>query len=139
MISEYRYQRRVQFAETDQAGIVHFSVFFRYMEEAEHAMWREVGLSVAPKGFEVGWPRVSATCDFQQPLKFEDEFEVRIRVAGMTDKTIRWSCTFMKGDVTIATGSMTSVCVSKRPNEPIKGISIPPEIVSRFKVHTEEV
>ena len=44
MVSEYRLRRRVQFYETDAAGIVHFSWFFRYMEEAEHALWREAGL-----------------------------------------------------------------------------------------------
>ncbi|HCE02754.1 MAG TPA: acyl-CoA thioesterase, partial [Acidobacteria bacterium] len=46
-MSEFRLTRRVQFYETDSAGIVHFSVFFRYMEEAEHAMWRAAGLSIA--------------------------------------------------------------------------------------------
>ena len=42
----FRYSRRVQFAETDLAGIVHFSMFFRYMEEAEHALWRAAGLTI---------------------------------------------------------------------------------------------
>ena len=56
MPSEYRLRRRVQFYETDMAGIVHFSWFFRYLEEAEHAMWREAGLSIAD-GSEIGWPR----------------------------------------------------------------------------------
>ena len=43
MPSEHRMRRRVQFYETDAAGIVHFSWFYRYMEEAEHALWREAG------------------------------------------------------------------------------------------------
>ena len=47
MPCEYRLKRRVQFYETDMAGIVHFSWFFRYLEEAEHAMWREAGLTIA--------------------------------------------------------------------------------------------
>ena len=53
-------RRRVHFYETDAAGIVHFSTFFRYMEEAEHALWRAAGLTVAPAGAEPGWPRVAA-------------------------------------------------------------------------------
>ena len=40
----FRYTRRVQFSETDLAGIAHFSTYFRYMEEAEHALWRAAGL-----------------------------------------------------------------------------------------------
>ena len=46
-VSEYRYHRRVQFADTDQAGVVHFSWFARYMEEAEHALWRAADLIAA--------------------------------------------------------------------------------------------
>ena len=48
MSFEFRLKRRVQFYETDAAGIVHFSTYFRYMEEAEHALWRDAGMSIAP-------------------------------------------------------------------------------------------
>ncbi len=45
-VAGFRYARRVQFAETDLAGIMHSSNFFRYMEEAEHALWRAAGPSI---------------------------------------------------------------------------------------------
>jgi len=64
-------RRRVQFYETDAAGIVHFSWFFRYMEEAEHAMWRDAGLSIHPGVSDLGWPRIAASFDFRRPLRFE--------------------------------------------------------------------
>src|SRR2546427_9601784 len=95
---EYRYTRRVQFYETDAAGIVHFSWFFRYMEEAEHALWREAGLSISPPGAEIGWPRVAASCDFHRALRFEDEFEVRIRIAEIAQRTIRYACEMTQHD-----------------------------------------
>ena len=84
MPSEYRFRRRVQFYETDAAGIVHFSWFFRYMEEAEHALWREAGLSIAPPDGEIGFPRVAASFDYHRALRFEHEFDVCIRIAAMT-------------------------------------------------------
>ena len=46
MAAEFSISRRVQFAETDMAGVVHFSNYFRWMEEVEHAFFRAVGLSV---------------------------------------------------------------------------------------------
>src|SRR2546429_5286166 len=85
-LSEYRLRRRVQFHETDVAGIVHFSWFFRYMEEAEHALWREAGLSIHPPDSDIGWPRVAASCDFHGALRFEDEFDVSIRVPSGEDR-----------------------------------------------------
>lgn len=39
-------RRRVEFVETDAAGIVHFSSFFVYMEQAEHELLRHLGLNV---------------------------------------------------------------------------------------------
>lgn len=133
-ISEYRLKRRVQFYETDAAGIVHFSWFFRYMEEAEHALWREAGLSVAAPGAELGWPRVSATFDYHRPLHFEEEFEIRLRVAAIAEKTIRFTCVLTRGGARIATGSLTIACVRKRPDEPMKAVAIPPDIAARFQV-----
>lgn len=133
-VSEYRLRRRVQFYETDAAGIVHFSWFFRYMEEAEHALWREAGLSIAPPGGDIGWPRVATSFDFYRPLRFEDEFEVRLRIAAITNKTIRYTCLMTSGDVRIAAGALTIACVSKRPNEAMKAIVIPSGIAGRFRV-----
>ena len=137
MFSEFRLKRRVQFYETDTAGIVHFSNYFHYMEEAEHALWREAGLSIAPPGSEIGWPRVNVSFEYFRPLRFEEEFEVHIRIVEIAEKRIRYSCSITSSGSTAATGTMTIACVTKRPNEPMKSIPIPPEIASRFRVAAE--
>ena len=133
-LSEYRGTRRVQFYETDAAGIVHFSWYFRYMEEAEHALWRAVGLSVVQQGSGIGWPRVAASFDYHQPLRFEEEFEVWLRVLAIGTKTIRFGCLLTRGETRIATGGLTIACVTHRPDEPLKAIPIPPDVASRFQV-----
>ena len=132
--SEYRLKRRVQYYEVDSAGIVHFSTFFRYMEEAEHALWRAAGLSIAPPDSPVGWPRVAAAFDYRSPLRFEDEFEVHIRIAAISAKTIRYDCVLTSGDTRIATGTLTIACVARKPGEPMRAIPIPPDIADRFEV-----
>src|SRR4051812_15527014 len=60
MSEPFRVNRRVEFHDTDMAGIVHFSNFFRYMEYAEVEFLRSKGLSVAwreSNGERVGFPR----------------------------------------------------------------------------------
>ena len=84
-------RRRVQFSETDAAGLVHVSCFFRYLEDAEHALWREAGLSIHPENSPIGWPRVSASCDFHRALRFEQEFDVVVRISEMTTRTITYA------------------------------------------------
>ena len=131
---EFRHRRRVQFYETDAAGIVHFSWYFRYMEEAEHALWRAAGLSVLSPDSGVGWPRVSAAFDYQRPLRFEEEFDVAIRVAEVRSKTIRYACVVERDGTSIGTGTLVTICVRHRPGEPMKAVPIPVEILSRLGV-----
>jgi YbgC/YbaW family acyl-CoA thioester hydrolase len=137
-LSEFRLQRRVQFHETDAAGIVHFSWFFRYLEEAEHALWREAGLSIHPPDSEIGWPRVAASFEFRRPLRFEDEFEIQLRIAEMTPRTMRYTGSIVQCDMMIATGELTIACVRKRPNEQMKAIDIPADIAGRFAPYKAE-
>ena len=132
--SEYRLRRRVQFYEVDSAGIVHFSWFFRYMEEAEHAMWRAAGLSIAAPGSEVGFPRVSVTCDYHRPLRFEDEFDVVIRIAAISEKTIRYACEMTRDGTRMASGSIIVASVKKQADGSLKSVPLPPDIVTRFEV-----
>ena len=133
-IGEFVYPRRVQYKETDASGIVHFSSFLVYAEEAEHAMWRAAGLSVEPPHSEVGWPRVSVSCEFFRALRFEDDIEVRIRLVERTDKTFRYQSVIMLRGEVAAIGSSTSICVRKVPGERLRAIAIPEEIVRRFNV-----
>ena len=87
---EFTITRKVEFSETDMAGIVHFSVFYRYMEYAEHAFFRSLGHSIVDPNLGVGWPRVHCKCDFKKPLKFEDEVKIHLLVLAKTSKSISY-------------------------------------------------
>jgi acyl-CoA thioester hydrolase len=133
MPAEYSYRRRVQFAETDLAGIVHFSWYFRYMEEAEHALWRSLGLQIAPPGGDLSYPRVSASCDFKGPLRFEDEFDVAVRVEAVGRRSLKYGFTLRRDHEILATGTMTSVCVTHRQGESVRSVELPAEVVARLR------
>ena len=108
------------------------------MEEAEHALWREAGLSIARGDAGVGFPRVSAAFDFHRALRFEDEFDISIRITAIEEKTIRYTCRLTRNDEPVATGTLTIICVARRPGQPMKAQPIPPEIATRFEVATGE-
>lgn len=129
----FAYRRRVQFAETDLAGIVHFTCFFRYMEEAEHALWRAAGLSIATAGEATGWPRLAAAFDFKAPLRFEDEFDVLVRIASVSQRSLQYEFTVVKGEQAIGRGTLTTALVSKSPGEPMKALDLPEDIVAKLK------
>jgi acyl-CoA thioester hydrolase len=130
--SELRLRRRVQFSETDAAGIVHFSCFFRYMEDAEHALWRANGLTIYQADSPIGWPRVGASCEFHRALKFEQEFDVTIRVAEITQRSMSYACEMTQNGQKIATGTLKIACVNKLPDGTMKSTEIPEDIARRF-------
>lgn len=143
MPSTYRMTRTVAFSETDAAGIVHFSIFFRYMEDAEHAMLRDLGLSVhRDLGDDVaGFPRVSASCDYRKPLRFEDVFTIDVRVAAKTDKSVTYGFTFRKQDEAdpIATGSLKVVHAIKPAGQGrFKAAPLPEDIDKALQVSDAE-
>jgi YbgC/YbaW family acyl-CoA thioester hydrolase len=127
------YKRRVEFAETDMAGQVHFANFFRYMEEAEHAIWREAGMRIAAEGRTHQWPRISAQCDFKSRLRVDDEFEVRTEMAKVTNRTIQWAHTIVRGETLVAQGSVTAVCVQLQADGTFTAVTIPAEILARLR------
>lgn len=132
MTAEVRVRRRVQFSETDAAGLVHFSNIFRYFEDAEHALWREAGLSVHAEKSPIGWPRVAASCEFHRPLKFEQEFEIGVRIREMTARTITYAGEISRDGERIATGSWKIACVARLPDGGLKSTNIPEEIAARL-------
>lgn len=139
MPSPFQLSRTVAFSETDAAGIVHFSHFFRYMEDAEHAYLRSLGLSVHQDvGDDVaGFPRVSAQCDYKRPLRFEDVFTIQVRVTAKTDKAVTYGFTFTKEGApdTIATGSLKVVYAIKLAGTgKFSAAPLPPEIDSQLIV-----
>ena len=125
----FSFKRLVTFAETDMAGIVHFSNYFRWMEEVEHAYFRSLGLSVAMthEGVEIGWPRVNVECEYYGPVRFEDELELRLRVTKVGGKSLSYEVDFMRGDKLVALGKSTSVCC-RHGDDGLKAVTIPDAI-----------
>ncbi|HSZ56519.1 MAG TPA: thioesterase family protein [Tepidisphaeraceae bacterium] len=136
MPTDYSITHRVQFSETDQAGIMHFSNFFKMMEEVEHAFFRSVGLSVSMQhdDIHIGWPRVSASCEFFGPVKFEDEVEVKMRVARVGEKSFSYDVEFFVDGKRVALGKTTSVCCALDTGD-MRSIAIPAAIREKLTVN----
>jgi acyl-CoA thioester hydrolase len=139
MAAAFQTTRRVEFADTDMAGIVHFSSFFRFMESAEHEFLRAHGLSVVMEweGQHLTFPRVSAACDFQNPARFEDVLTIEVRLARIGFKSLSYSFTFRLGAVPIATGQIVSVCCRfERADHRLEAIAVPPSLRARLQDET---
>jgi YbgC/YbaW family acyl-CoA thioester hydrolase len=134
-VYEFKLNKIVEFHETDMAGIMHYSNFFRFMEMAEHAFYRSLGWSVHPHESErdVVWPRVNAQCDFKKPLYFEDNVEIHLIVQEKREKSIRYLFHINKineaGKTNVAIGRMTIVCSQYDPEtRSFKSVQLPERV-----------
>lgn len=138
---------RVQFSDTDMAGIMHFSNFFKFMERAEHAFFRSLDLSVwenpdlIPADERVHWPRVHASCDFHAPLRFEEEARVELLVEEVRTRAIRYLIRVWKADGELAAeGRMAAACVQKDgATGKMKAVQIPDRIRSKIEAAPIEI
>ena len=138
MPSVFTSERRVEFCETDAAGIAHFSSLIVYMEQAEHALLRSLGLSVAPTCTSqfrndssqepaFSWPRVKVECEFQAPARFEDLLVIETSVAALGTKSVTYQHRILCGGNSIATGKMTCVCCKSQADS-LASVPIPDRI-----------
>lgn len=142
---EFKAIRRVEFSETDMAGIVHFSNFFRYMETAEQGFFRSLGFSVVTRRSDppIGLPRVHAECDYLQPLRFEDEVEIHMLVSEKKSKALSYLFRIRKLNASppmeVARGKVTVVCVQHGADGKMEAVPIPKAIADKIEVAPAEL
>ena len=131
----YHTTRRVEFCDTDMAGIAHFANFFRWMESAEVEFLRTRGLSVKLEweGQLLGFPRVSATCDFVKPARFQDVLDIAVSIERIGTKSVTYAFEFSCQDALLARGKVTSACCRVTGDNHIEGIPIPASYRARLE------
>jgi YbgC/YbaW family acyl-CoA thioester hydrolase len=137
MAADFSIKRRIQFAETDMAGVLHFSNYFRLMEEVEHAFWRSMDMTVYDdQGTRtVSWPRVAVACEYFAPARFEDELDIQFTVTHVGNRSIGYEIEFWKDAERMALGKITAVCCQMKP-ERFEPIPIPEPIREKLSQKT---
>jgi acyl-CoA thioester hydrolase len=130
MADAFHTTRRVEFVDTDMAGIVHFRNFFRWMESAEVEFLRSRGLSVKLpwEGQVLGFPRVSASCDYLRPARFQDVLDIAVHVEKVGRKSVTYGFEFTLEGTVIARGKVSSVCCRVGADQQIESVDIPPAL-----------
>ena len=131
--------KRVEFRDTDAAGIMHFSAYFTYMEEAEHELLRSIGTSVVLNAGQdtISWPRVAANADYRGPVTFEDEMTIQERVKRLGSRSLTYHHTFIVSEQTIATGEITTVCCRIEHGQKPTSREIPADVRERLEAFVD--
>ena len=128
-------RRRVQFRDTDAAGIVHFSAFLLWMESAEHDLLRAAGLKVIDRGsdgVDVSWPRVSVSCDFKAAVRFDEEVDIAVTVERIGRSSVTYAFAFSHDGRPVAEGRVVAVRCLLQPGRDPASVAIADDIVARL-------
>jgi 4-hydroxybenzoyl-CoA thioesterase/acyl-CoA thioester hydrolase len=136
-VASLKTRRRVEFRDTDAAGIAHFSAFFFWMESAEHELMRAAGLHVferQPDGSECSWPRVSVSCDYRSTVRFGDELDITVSVATIGRTSVTYQFLFEHQGRSVAEGRVVAVRCLMQPGSKLTPTAIPADIIARLTV-----
>jgi YbgC/YbaW family acyl-CoA thioester hydrolase len=136
---EHTSTRRIEFSETDMAGLVHFSNFFKYMETAERDFFEAAGVDLihTQPGELVGWPRARAECKFTAPLRFGDTIDIHLAVKAVKDRSIDYQFRIFRihedGSRTqAAKAQITTILTKLTESGDLQSVEIPVEVRARI-------
>jgi len=146
MAYEHTSSRRIEFSETDMAGLVHFSNFFKYMETAERDFFEAAGVDLirTKPGELVGWPRARAECKFSAPVRFGETIDIHLAVKAVKDRAIDFQFRILRHNpdgsrTQCGKGHMTTVLTELTPEGGLSSVELPAHVRERITEAPPEV
>jgi len=108
MSSEVTIKRRLEWMDTDAAGIWHHSTVIRWAEDAEAELHRQLGIVSRTFG---ATPRVNIDFNFGAPVRFDDEVDVTLSVVSLGETSVTYQVSVERDGETLAAGKMVAVLI----------------------------
>ncbi|HEY7620647.1 MAG TPA: thioesterase family protein [Solirubrobacteraceae bacterium] len=96
-------RRRIEWIDTDAAGIYHWTTAFRLAEAAEAALHTALGIADFTFG---ATPRLAVSASFTRPLRFNDPVDVELVVAAIGRTSLDYRMAISADDGPAAEGSV---------------------------------
>lgn len=125
--------RRVEFYDTDVAGIMHFANYYRFMEVAEREFYRSLGIKIHgkfPDGTTYGWPRVACSANYSAPAYYDDLIEVRITIVRRSKRSLTMAYEFYRDDQKLAAGEMKTAFCRVVQLGKIESVDMPDDVIA---------
>jgi acyl-CoA thioester hydrolase len=103
-------RRRIEWIDTDAAGIWHWTTVFRLAEAAEAAMHTALGIPHETFG---ACPRVSVSATFSKALRFNDPIEAELAVEAIGRTSLTYRLALASDGEPAAEGSLTVVYIDR--------------------------
>ena len=129
----FAYRQRVRFGETDMQGVVYYANYLLYAEVGRFAFLQHNGFDYRRDLLERGldFTIASASVRYLSPLRYPDEFDIRVRVGDVRHSSWRFEYLVAKADGTACAEIETSQVVLDRVTG--RPTRIPPALAERLR------
>lgn len=96
----FRHRQRVRFGETDMQGVVYYANYLLFAEVGRVAYLRALGIDYRRDLIERGidFTIGEASVRYQAPLRFDDEYDIRVRVGEIRGSSWTFEYAFDRAD-----------------------------------------
>lgn len=108
MPTSVRIRRRLAWPDTDAAGVWHHTTLWRWLEEAEAELHRELGITAYTFGHT---PRRHVEAEFLAPLRFDDEVDIDLAPVAFGRTSVTYEGSVEHGGQLVCRARMTAVLV----------------------------
>jgi len=110
-------RRRIEWMDTDAAGIYHRTTAFRLAEAAEAALHTALGIADRTFG---ATPRVAVEASFRRSLRFNDPADVQLAVARIGRSSVHYDLAITGPEGLAVVGRVTTCLIDRatRRSEP---------------------
>lgn len=137
MPHQFHYQRKIQWVDTDKAGIIHFSNYFRFMEETETAFVESLPGNSRHWFHDHLCPRVSASCDFKKAVTFGDLLDIYLTIGRLGRTSVTYEFSFRHGSDEVASGKVALVFVQVGEDGAFSPVPVPTALAAALRAAGE--
>jgi acyl-CoA thioesterase FadM len=120
-------ERRVEWMDTDAAGIYHWTTAFRFAESAEAALHTALGIADVTFG---ATPRVHVEADFERALVFNEVVEVDLAVRAVGRTSVEYGLVITGGAGPAVAGTIKACFIDRSTR---RAVPWPDEIRERLE------
>ena len=103
-------ERRVEWMDTDAAGIYHWTTAFRFAESAEAALHTALGIADVTFG---ATPRVHVSADFERALVFNEVVDVDLAVRALGRTSVEYGLVITGSTGPAVTGTIKACFIDR--------------------------
>ncbi len=128
---DYRFPVRIYYEDTDAAGVVYHTNYFKFAERARTEMLRQLGIEQEALRSATGHAFTVRRCcaDFIQPARLDDDLVVVTRVVALGGASVEFEQEILRADIILVRLTFQIVCLGGNN----RAHRLPPEFRAAFQ------